>query len=120
MHQRLVSISESATSPDGLVTATVGPDGTLTELTIADAAYRQHRPADLAKVIVSTTAAAADRAAKLAGEVVAPVLPAGTDPAALLRGTADLTPAELVPPAPVAASASVEEDFEERSWLEKR
>ena len=120
VHQRLVSISESATSPDGLVTATVGPDGTLTELTIADAAYRQHRPADLAKVIVSTTAAAADRAAKLAGEVVAPVLPAGTDPAALLRGTADLTPAELVPPAPVAASASVEEDFEERSWLEKR
>lgn len=116
VHQRLASISESATSPDGLVSATVGPNGVLTELRIADAAYRLYRPADLAKVIVATTSAAAERAAKFAGEVVAPVLPAETDPAALLRGTADLRPAELVPPAPVA-----EESYEERSsWMEKR
>jgi DNA-binding protein YbaB len=115
VHQRLASISESATSPDGLVTVTVGSGGTLTGLTIAEAAYRQHRPADLAAVIVATTAAAADRAAKLATEVVAPVLPAGTDPEALLRGTADLAPAELVPPAPV-----LEESFENRTWLDRR
>jgi DNA-binding protein YbaB len=116
VHQRLASISESATSPDGLVTAIVGPNGALTGLRIAEAAYRQYRPADLAKVIVATTSAAADRATKLAGEVVAPVLPAETDPVALLGGTADLRPAELVPPAP-----SVEESYEERrSWLEKR
>jgi DNA-binding protein YbaB len=114
VHQRLASISESATSPDGLVTVTVGSAGTLSGLTIADAAYRQYRPADLAAMIVTTTAAAADRAAKLATEVVAPVLPAGTDPDALLRGTADLSPAELVPAAPV------EESFENRSWLDKR
>lgn len=117
VHQRLAAISESATSPDGLVTARVGPDGVLTELSIADAAYRQYRPADLAKVIVAAAAAAAERAAKLAGEVVAPVLPVDTDPAALLRGTADLRPAEWVPPPP----APVEESYEERSsWLEKR
>jgi DNA-binding protein YbaB len=116
VHQRLASISESATSPDGLVTATVGPNGELTDLTIADAAYRQLRPADLAKVILATTSAAADRVAKLATEVILPVLPADTDPAALLRGTADLAPAELVPPAP----ASADESFEERTWLEKR
>ena len=116
VHQRLASISESATSPDGLVTATVGSGGTLTGLTIADAAYRQFRPADLAALILETTAAAADRAAKLATEVVAPVLPAGTDPSALLRGTADLAPAELVPPAP----ALPDDDFENRTWMERR
>lgn len=117
VHQRLASISESATSPDGLVTATVGPNGTLTDLTIADAAYRLLRPADLAKVILATTSAAADRVAKLATEAMLPVLPAGTDPAALLRGTADLAPAELLSP---AAPAAADESFEERSWLEKR
>ena len=114
VHQRLASISESVTSPDGLVTVTVGSNGTLTGLVIADAAYRQYRPADLAAVILATTAAAADRAAKLATEVVAPILPVDTDPDALLRGTADLTPAELVPPAPA------EDSFENRTWLEKR
>jgi len=120
VHHRLASLSESATSPDGLVTATVGPSGTLTGLTIADAASRPHRPADLAAMIAATTAAAADRVAKLATEVVAPVLPADADPDALLRGTADLIPAELEPPAPVARVAPVEESFEDRSWLEKR
>jgi DNA-binding protein YbaB len=117
VHQRLASISESATSPDGLVTATVGSGGTLTGLSIADAAYRQHRPADLATLILETTAAAADRAAKLATEVVVPVLPAGTDPSALLRGTADLAPAELVPP---VVPALADDDFENRTWMERR
>lgn len=116
VHQRLASISESATSPDGLVTATVGAAGTLTELVIADAAYRQHRPADLAALIVATTAAAADRVAKLAAEAVAPVLPVDTDPAALLRGTADLTPAELVPP----PAAPPDDSFETKSWMDRR
>jgi DNA-binding protein YbaB len=116
VHHRLASISETASSPDGLVTVTVGSGGTLTGLTIADGAYRQHRPADLAAMIVATTEAAVGRAAKLATEVIVPVLPAGTDPEALLRGTADLTPAELVPPAP----ASADDSFETRTWLEKR
>jgi DNA-binding protein YbaB len=111
VHQQLASVSQSATSPDGLVTATVGAAGTLTGLTIAEVAYRQYRPADLAALIVSTTAAAATMVAKLAAEVVAPVLPADTDPEALLRGTADLSPVELVPPAPV------EESYENRTWL---
>jgi DNA-binding protein YbaB len=114
VHQRLASIRESATSADGLVTATVGSGGTLIGLTIAEAAYRAHRPADLAAMIVATTGVAAGRAAKLATEVVAPVLPAGTDPDALLRGTADLAPAELVPRAPA------EESFENRTWLDRR
>lgn len=115
VHHRLASVSESATSADGLVTVTVGPGGVLTGLVISAAAYR-HPPAELAALIVATTAVAASQAAKVAGELVAPVLPADSDPAALLRGTADLTPAELVPPSPLP----IEESFENRTWLEKR
>jgi hypothetical protein len=111
VHQQLASVSQSATSPDGLVTATVGASGTLIGLTITELAYRQYRPAELAALIVTTAAAAATMVAKLAAEVVAPVLPADTDPEALLRGTADLGPAELAPPAPV------EESYENRTWL---
>jgi DNA-binding protein YbaB len=115
VHHRLSAVSESVTSHDGLVTATVGADGVLTGLAIADAAYRI-KPADLAALIVATASAAASAAAKVAGDVLAPVLPADTDPAALLRGTADLTAAELVPPVPAAA----EESFENQTYLEKR
>jgi DNA-binding protein YbaB len=114
VHQRLATVSESVTSHDGLVTATVGSGGALTNLMIADAAYRQLQPAALAKLIVATVGAAASRAAVVANEVIAPVLPSGTDPAALLAGTADLTPAELRPPAPV------EESFESHTFMEKR
>jgi len=113
VHRALATVRESASSPDGAVTATVGPGGSLVRLEIADGAYRHYRPERLAALIVDTTAAAAAKAARVAGDLIAPVLPAGTDPAALLRGTADLTAAELAPPAPVA-----EENFEERTWLE--
>ncbi len=113
VHHRLATVTESATSADGLVTATVGPGGVLTDLVIAENAYRL-RPTDLAALIVATTSAAATRAAKVAGDVLAPVLPSDADPVALLRGTADLTPADLMPPAPV------EESYENQTWLEKR
>jgi DNA-binding protein YbaB len=115
VHHRLATVSESVTSADGLVTATVGAGGVLTDLVISDNAYRL-RQADLAALIVATAGAAASAAAKVACDAMAPVLPADTDPAALLRGTADLAPAELVPPAPV----SVEESYENQTWLEKR
>lgn len=114
VHQRLATISESATSSDGLVTATAGSGGALTALRIAEAAYRAHRPADLAKLIVATVAEAAAQAEKRASEVMAPVLPVATDPDALLRGTVDLAPAELVPPVPA------EESFENRTWMDNR
>jgi len=115
VHTALAAISESATSPCGLVTATVSAQGALTALTIDDGAYRRYRPAELATVVVRTTAAADALAARAAGHVVAPVLPAGTDPEALLRGTADLTPAEVAPPRP---AADPDDSFEHVSWLE--
>ncbi|WP_091452454.1 YbaB/EbfC family nucleoid-associated protein [Actinokineospora iranica] len=114
VHHALAAISESATSPCGLVTATVSAQGALTALVLRENVYRVYRPAELAAVIVRTTAAADALAARAAGHAVAPVLPSGTDPEALLRGTADLTAAELVPPRPQAD----EESFENMTWLE--
>ncbi|WP_026316191.1 YbaB/EbfC family nucleoid-associated protein [Actinokineospora enzanensis] len=114
VHRALAAISESVTSPCGLVTATVSAQGVLTGLRLHDDAYRVHRPAELAAVIVRTAAAADALAARAAGHAVAPVLPSGTDPEALLRGTADLAPADLAPPR-VAAD---EDSFEHVAWLE--
>ncbi len=41
VQQRITAISESASSDDGLITATVGGRGVLTDLTIADGAYER-------------------------------------------------------------------------------
>lgn len=113
----LAKVTASATSPDGTVTATVGARGTLTDLELTDAAYRM-RPAQLAQVIVRTTQDAAARAAERTYRAMAPVLPAGTDPEALVRGTADLRPDEIVPPAPKRRPVvEDDEDFEQRDWL---
>jgi DNA-binding protein YbaB len=113
VQRALAAVNASATSQDGLVTATVGAGGTLIGLTIADGAYQQLSPIALARLIVTTTSAAAALAGRSASEVVAPVLPSGTDPEALLRGTADLSAAELAPPVSTA-----EESFEHRTWMD--
>lgn len=132
----LGAISASASSADGSITATVGPRGTLTQLAITDDAYRRFPPAELAKEIVRVTASATVQALSEAGELLAPALPSGTDPQALLLGTADLGPDELTPeqpvvPAPKPASApdrrgparrgradlDDDEDFEDTNWV---
>lgn len=113
VHRTLAALKESATSDDGLVTVTVGPQGQLCELVIVDSAYRKLRPHELAETIVELTEKATLLAARKAGEVLAPVLPPDTDPDALLRGTADLTPAELKVEQPGA-----EETFEDITWMQ--
>ncbi|CCH34888.1 YbaB/EbfC family nucleoid-associated protein [Actinosynnema sp. NPDC047251] len=117
VHRDLAGITAAATSPDGTVTATVGAQGTLTDLELTDAAYRL-RPAQLAQVILRTTQEAAAKAAERTYRTLGPVLPAGTDPEALVRGTADLRPDEIAPP-PAKRPRVVEddEDFEQRDWL---
>ena len=112
VHRKLATLQASATSEDGLVTVTVGAQGRLTELVIVDSAYRKLRPHELAATIVALTATATAKASRAASEAMAPVLPPDTDPDALLRGTADLTPAELKPEPPDA-----EETFEDLSWM---
>ncbi|MFJ6675327.1 YbaB/EbfC family nucleoid-associated protein [Actinosynnema sp. NPDC091369] len=125
----LARVSGSATSPDGAVTAVVDARGALTDLELADGAYRL-RPAQLAELIVRTAREAVARAAEDAYRALSPVLPAGTDPEALLRGTADLRPEELRPeelraeeagparPARRRAAVDDDEDFEQRDWLD--
>jgi DNA-binding protein YbaB len=115
----LARVSGSATSPDGSVTAVVDAKGALTDLALSDNAYRL-RPAQLAELIVRTTRDAAAKAAEGAYRTLSPVLPAGTDPEALLRGTADLRPEEIQPPEPARRRPVVDddEDFEQRDWLD--
>lgn len=107
VHKQLGAITKSASSADGSVTATVGSAGTLTGLRITDDAYGRFRPSELAAEIVRLTTAATAQALADAGEVLAPALPTGTDPDALLFGTADLDPDEIRPePAEQEASAT--------------
>ena len=131
VQRALLSIVESASSPDGLVTASVDSAGTLTGLVITDQAYQRYRPADLADTIVRTTRAAAAKAGEQARQALAPVLPPDTDPAAALAGRADLTDDEIgppTPPMPMPASSppprpvpSYDEDsYEDTSWLTGR
>lgn len=112
VHRKLATLQASATSEDGLVTVTVGSQGQLTELVIVESAYRKLRPHELAASIVALTGKAAAKVSRAAGEAMAPVLPPDTDPEALLRGTADLTPAELKP-----EPQDAEETFEDLSWM---
>jgi DNA-binding protein YbaB len=119
MQKSLAAISETVTSSDGLVKATVGAHGTLTELVIADAAYVRVSPSDLGKLIVRTVAAATTKASDTANRTVSPLLPVQTDPAALLAGRADLTDAELAPPPPVRRrDGEIDESYEDLSWMD--
>jgi len=115
VHRTLAAVSASVSSEDGLVTVTVGAHGQLTDLVIVESAYRTLRPHELAARIVELTTAAAAKVTRMAGEALAPVLPRGTDPEALLRGTADLTRSELQPA--VSNAVDSDETFENLSWV---
>lgn len=120
VHQCLGEISASASNADTSITVTVGPRGSVTGLSISDEAVRRYRPSELAEEIVRLAASASDRALVDAGNVLASALPAGTDPRALLRGTADLAPAELAPTAnerATAAESEEDDDFESTNWV---
>ncbi len=117
VQRSLATVQETVTSDDGRVAVTVSATGALVDLAIDDDAYRALRPADLAALIVRTTAEATARATRQASEVLAPVLPADTDPAALLRGTADLSDEELTPD-PEPDPEGPDETFEDKSWMQ--
>ncbi|HVV13185.1 YbaB/EbfC family nucleoid-associated protein [Amycolatopsis sp.] len=113
VQRELAAIKASASDAEGLVTVTVGPRGTLIGLVIAPGAYRRYQPAELSEQIVRATGEATARALTAAGQVLAPALPAGTDPQALLLGTGDLEPTEIAP-----RQRPVEDDsFENQSWV---
>ncbi|KAA9158921.1 YbaB/EbfC family nucleoid-associated protein [Amycolatopsis acidicola] len=113
VQRELAAIKVSASDQDGLITVTVGPRGTLAGLVISPAAYRRYQPAELSEQIMRATGEATVRALKAASEVLAPALPAGTDPQALLLGTGDLDAEEIAP-----RRQPVEDDsFENQSWV---
>ncbi len=116
----LASIREIATSPDELVTVTVGPRGTLVDLVIDDRAYQRLRPAELAELIVRTTDVAVAGATKRMHDQLTPVLPAGSDPEAVLSGRADLADSEVEPepqPGRHARRRREDDSFEHRTFL---
>ena len=121
VHRALARISASRASDDGSVTATVGPQGVLTGLRIEADAYRRYRPAELAVLVVELTTVAAREAAELAQRVLEPVLPAAADPAAVLAGTADLRPDDLVAPEETGGAVPAEDEplDQRRTWLEQ-
>jgi len=114
VQRELATVRETVTSDDGMIVVTVSATGALVDLQIADAAYRKLRPFELAALIVRATSVATARVSRTAGAVLAPVLPPDSDPEALLRGTADLTPAEVTPK-PVVAQ---EESYENQTWMQ--
>lgn len=115
----LASITETARSEDGTVQVTVGSQGVLRDLILSESAYQRHRPAQLSALIVRLTAEAARAAARRAENLLAPLLPAGTDPAEVL-GRADLEqplPERNDPPYPGDNHDEDEEDLSGVSWL---
>jgi DNA-binding protein YbaB len=122
VQRELAAVSGEASSPDGTVTAVVGPGGKLAGLELSELAYRRHRPEQLAELIVRTVAAAAASAAEDTYQALSAVLPAAADPAALVAGTADLAPAEYEPQVaqqPARRRVDDDEDNEQReSWLD--
>jgi DNA-binding protein YbaB len=128
VQRELAAVSGRASSPDGMVTATVGAGGKLLSLELSELAYRRHRPEQLAELIVRTVGAAAASAAEDTYQTLSAVLPAAADPAALVAGTADLRPAEYAVDdtetvdlgrQPVRRRVDDDEDNEQReSWLD--
>ncbi|SDN85204.1 YbaB/EbfC family nucleoid-associated protein [Lentzea jiangxiensis] len=123
VQRELAAVSGQASSPDGTVTATVDGGGKLASLELSELAYRRHRPEQLAELIVRTAAAAAASAAEDTYKALSTVLPAATDPAALVAGTADLRPSEYETvdrgQQPVRGRVVDDEDNEQReSWLD--
>lgn len=135
VHRELAAIRASATSNDGTITATVSSKGTLTDLTISEQAYSRYQPSQLADQIVKVVAVATTEALTKTSEVLAPALPASTDPKALLLGTGDLDAAEIVPEQtqqatpetvrPESARSATpredvvddDEDFDQHNWV---
>ncbi|MFS8096534.1 YbaB/EbfC family nucleoid-associated protein [Lentzea alba] len=127
VQRELAAVVGRASSPDGTVTAVVGAGGKLASLELSELAYRRHRPEQLAELIVRTVAAAAASAAEDTYKALSTVLPASTDPAALVAGTANLQPAEYEVDdtetvdlgRPVRRRVDDDEDNEQReSWLD--
>jgi hypothetical protein len=116
-HRELAAVTAEATNPDGTVRVVVGHRGVLREVVLADDVYRRLRPAELAATIVRLTGQAAATAAARAAEVLAAVLPSGTDPELLLGEVAAPEPEAEPDQRSRSAYDTSEEDLSQSSWL---
>lgn len=122
VHRALAMLSVSESSRDGAITVTVGANGVPTGIDLHEETYRHYRPQRLAETIVRLTTAAAARAAEQAARILEPVLPPGTDPKALLAGTADLRPEEITPVVAARrepAGGDADEDPAPHTWMQQ-
>ncbi|GAA0526621.1 hypothetical protein GCM10011581_12970 [Saccharopolyspora subtropica] len=118
----LSSIAESASSRDGSVRVVVGPQGVLRDVVLADNVYDRHHPDRLAEIIVELAEQAAQAAARRAADVLAEVLPTGTDPELLLGGRADGESVPVLRNEPRGMDDNVgdsADDFCDGSWLQQ-
>ncbi|MFJ6672012.1 YbaB/EbfC family nucleoid-associated protein [Actinosynnema sp. NPDC091369] len=86
VNRALAAIEVTASSDDGLVDVTVGPDGAMRALRLDPRLYRAPDAAALARAVTRAAQAAAGSAHRAAFDVLKPLLPAdataeGTDPA---------------------------------------
>ncbi|MEB3368131.1 YbaB/EbfC family nucleoid-associated protein [Saccharopolyspora mangrovi] len=110
----LAAVTATASSDDGRVRVVVGPRGELTDLVLADDV--RMRPAELAATIVRLSVEAARAAAERSADVLAEVLPAGTDPELLLGPPPEAVPRNETRPADDEVE---DEDFSDASWLQQ-
>lgn len=88
LQNRMRALTASATSPRREVTVTVGQNGVLTDIKFPTPAYKRMTPADLVDAIMTAYGEAKEDVMTQAAAALAPMLPKGLDPHALVRGTA--------------------------------
>jgi DNA-binding protein YbaB len=77
VQKKLLSVTASATSPDGLITATVGPRGQLVQLEIDPKIYRRPDSALLAQTIMKTVRDAVDQGQAETRKIIEELTPKG-------------------------------------------
>jgi DNA-binding protein YbaB len=75
LQQQLRAVSATVTSPDGLVTVTVGPRGQVTRVELDPRIYRQPNAAQLSTTITETIRSAADQAMAEVERICRPLVP---------------------------------------------
>jgi DNA-binding protein YbaB len=91
MQRQLQTISTTATSANGLVTVTLGPQGEIRTLAFGSRAYREMAPAELAHAIVDTIERARDGMRRQILDMLPVPAVAGTTFEDILQGRVDWT-----------------------------
>ncbi|MFF7415487.1 YbaB/EbfC family nucleoid-associated protein [Streptomyces lydicus] len=94
MQQQLLKLSESATSPQRLLTVTVGSQGEVTALKFHSDGYRTMARTELEHVLLETVQSARAKVMVQMKKLMTPLVPAGVDMDALMEGR--VTPGDIM------------------------